>query len=51
MSDTEKNARDHDVVIDTRPLWTTPTVIVADVDASTRTAGFDTFDAPTSFGS
>lgn len=51
MTDFNSNDLDRDTVIDTRPVWNTPTVTVAEVNTLTQTAGFSNFDAPTSFGS
>jgi hypothetical protein len=51
MTDFNSNDLDRDTVIDTRPVWNTPTVIVAEMNTLTQTAGFSNFDAPTSFGS
>lgn len=51
MSDFNVKDLDRESAVDTRPVWNTPTVVVADINTLTQTAGFNTFDAPTSFGS
>lgn len=51
MSD--RNATDENGInlVDTRPVWSAPTIAVAEISTLTQTSGFNTFDAPTSFGS
>ena len=51
MPDFKSKDLDREPSVDTRPVWKTPTVTIAEINTLTRTAGFTNFDAPTSFGS
>jgi len=51
MQNFETKNLESDGTADSRPVWQTPEMTVAEVNTLTRTAGFTTFDAPTSFGS
>lgn len=51
MPDFNTKDLDREDAVDIRPVWNTPTVMVADINTLTQTAGFFTLDAPTSFGS
>jgi len=51
MSNIENTGLESTAPADAKPVWQTPQMTVAEVNSLTRTIGFTTLDAPTSFGS